>query len=196
MPTSCSNWIPVGRRRAVSELSVTASRLPYTVTVERDPDPIDYIALTKETYSGLGYRPYRWAYNEDLPSWAPLRKPLPEARLGLIASGGVYRHGQVAFTHKDDVTHREIPTDIDTRELRVTHFAYDLEDARQDPNVIFPLDTLRALVAEGLVGELAPLSLTFMGGIYSQRRLAADLIPVLVERTLDFEVDAVLLVPV
>ncbi|MCY4368393.1 MAG: glycine/sarcosine/betaine reductase selenoprotein B family protein [bacterium] len=121
---------------------------------------------------------------------------MTESRLGLIASGGIYRHGQVAFTHRDDVTHREIPTDVDTSELRVTHFAYDLTDARRDPNVIFPLDTLRALVAEGHVGELAPVALTFMGGIYSQRRLAAELIPVLVERTLQLEVDAVLLVPV
>ena len=168
----------------------------YTVIVESDPRPVDYIALTREAYGLLGYQSYRWAHNEDPSSWAPLRKPLSEVRLGLIASAGVYRHGQVAFTHRDDVTHREIPTDVDTRELRVTHFAYDLADARWDPNVVFPIDTLRALVAEGAVGELAPLALTFMGGIYSQRRLAAELIPVLVERILDMGVDAVLLVPV
>lgn len=166
------------------------------MTVEPDREPVDYIALTRETYGLLGYRSYRWASNEDPPSWASLSKPLPEARIGLIASGGVYRHGQVAFTHKDDVTHREIPTDVDTGELRVTHFAYDQADARRDPNVIFPIDPLRTLAADGTIGELAPLALTFMGGIYSQRRLAAELIPVLVERTLELEVDAVLLVPV
>ena len=165
---------------------------------EPDRTPIDYIALTRETYSILGYPPYRWARNgnDDPPSWCGLEKPLSEARLGLIASGGIYRHGQVAFTHRDDVTHREIPTDVPTSEIRVTHFAYDPENARRDPNVVFPIDTLRSLVAEGTVGELAPLALTFMGGIYSQRRLASELIPVLTERTLDLAVDAVLLVPV
>lgn len=163
---------------------------------EPDRRPIDYIALTRETYAGLGYRPYRWALNEDPPSWAALGKPLSEARLGLIASGGIYRHGQVAFTHRDDVTHREIPTDVDTSEVRVTHFAFDPAAARRDPNVVFPIDTLRSLVAEGTMGELAPLALTFMGGIYSQRRLASELIPVLVDRTLEMDVDAVLLVPV
>ena len=162
---------------------------------ETDRRPIDYIALTRETYAGLGYPPYRWALNEP-PSWATLGKPLSEARLGLIASGGIYRHGQVAFTHRDDVTHREIPTDVDTDELRVTHFAFDPAAARRDPNVVFPIDTLRSLVTEGTVGELAPLALTFMGGIYSQRRLASELIPVLVDRTLELGVDAVLLVPV
>ncbi|MDE0137624.1 MAG: glycine/sarcosine/betaine reductase selenoprotein B family protein [bacterium] len=163
---------------------------------ETDRRPIDYIAVTRETYAQLGYQPYRWALNEDPPSWATLGKPLSEARLGLIASGGIYRHGQVAFTHRDDVTHREIPTDVDSAELRVTHFAFDPAAARRDPNVVFPIDTLRSLVAEGTVGELAPLALTFMGGIYSQRRLAAELIPVLVDRTLEMGADAVLLVPV
>ncbi len=173
-----------------------ARRRPYTVTMEADRQPVDYIALTRETYNRLGYLPYRWALNEVAPSWASLHKPLADSRLGLVASGGIYRHGQVAFTHKDDVTHREIPTDTDTHDLRVTHFAYDQTDARRDPNVIFPLDTLRALATEGVIGELAPLALTFMGGIYSQRRLSDELIPVLVERTLDMEVDLVLLVPV
>ena len=163
---------------------------------ESDRRPIDYIALTRETYAAQGYQPYRWALNEDPPSWATLGKPLSEARLGLIASGGIYRHGQVAFTHRDDVTHREIPTDVDTSDVRVTHFAFDPAAARRDPNVVFPIDTLRSLVAEGVVGELASPALTFMGGIYSQRRLASELIPVLVDRTLEMEVDAVLLVPV
>ena len=163
---------------------------------ESDHRPIDYIAVTRETYARLGYQSYRWALNEDPPPWATLGKPLSEARLGLIASGGIYRHGQVAFTHRDDVTHREIPTDVDTDELRVTHFAFDPAAARRDPNVVFPIDTLRSLVAEGTVGEMAPLALTFMGGIYSQRRLASELIPVLVDRALEMEVDAVLLVPV
>ena len=164
--------------------------------MELDHRPVDYIAITKATYNLLGYQSYRWASNEDPPSLAPLGKPLSEARLGLIASGGIYRHGQVAFTHKDDVTHREIPTDVDSGDLRVTHFAFDQADARRDPNVIFPIDALRALAASGVVGEIAPFALTFMGGIYSQRRLAAELIPVLVERTLDMGVDAVLLAPV
>ncbi len=166
------------------------------MVVTTDRDPIDYIALTKATYNRLGYQSYRWASNEDSPAWTTLGKPLSESRLGLIASGGIYRHGQVAFTHKDDVTHREIPVDTDSGDLRVTHFAFDPTNARRDPNVIFPLDTLRALTMEGVIGELAPVALTFMGGIYSQRRLSAELIPVLVERTLDLDVDVVLLVPV
>lgn len=164
--------------------------------METDRRPIDYIALTRETYDLLGYEPYRWARNPEPPPLAPLRKPLSESRLGLIASGGVYQRGQVAFTHRDDLTHREVPTDAGIDRLRVTHFAFDQSNARSDPNVIFPIEALRALVAEGTIGSLTSHALTFMGGIYSQRRLRETLIPKLVERTLQLGADAVLLVPV
>ena len=164
--------------------------------METDRRPVDYIDLTRETYQRLGYEPYRWAVSEDPPPWAPLDKPLAEARLGLIASGGVYLHGQVAFTHKDDTTHREIPADAAEVDLRATHFAYDTAAARRDPNSVFPLGTLRALARRGVIGGLAPLALTFMGGIYSQRRVAGELIPALVDRIIDLQPDAVLLAPV
>ena len=161
-----------------------------------DVDPVDYIEQTRDTYSSLGYGEYRWALNEETPPWAPVAKPLAESRVGLIASGGVYEHGQVAFTHKDDVTHREIATDVAVADLRVTHFAFDQTNARRDPNCVFPIEPLRALVDQGFIDELAPYALTFMGGVYSQRRLADELMPVLVDRTIEMEVDLVLLVPV
>lgn len=160
------------------------------------PKAVDYIAETRATYDGLGYPPYRWVASETAPPWAPLRKPLAESRLGLVASGGIYRAGQVAFHFRDDASYRVIPTDVATSELRATHFAYDLRDARRDINVVFPLDPLRALVAEGAIGELAPEAFTFMGGIYSARRVQEQLVPELQARLEAQEVDALLLVPV
>ncbi|MPY91656.1 MAG: hypothetical protein GEV08_00925 [Acidimicrobiia bacterium] len=163
---------------------------------EAPPGAVDYIAETRATYDKLGYPPYRWVASETPPPWAPLRKPLADSRIGLVASGGIYRAGQVAFHFRDDASYRVIPTDVDTSELRATHFAYDLGDARRDINVVFPLDTLRALVADGAVGELAPEAFTFMGGIYSTRRVAEQLAPELQARLVAQEVDALLLVPV
>ena len=59
--------------------------------------PPDYIEISRQQYSELGYPPYQWVVNEDDPPFAPLRKPLSDSRLGLIGSGGVYVEGQVAF---------------------------------------------------------------------------------------------------
>jgi hypothetical protein len=159
-------------------------------------DAVDYIAQTRAAYDALGYTPYQWANNPEPPPFVAPAKPLSESTIALVASGGIYRVGQVAFTHKDDVSHREIPSSVPLEELRVTHFAYDQTDARHDVGVVFPLAALRALEAEGVIGRIADVAITFMGGIYSQRRLRDELIPAIIERLDELEVDLVLLVPV
>lgn len=158
--------------------------------------PVDYIERTREQYAALGYPPYQWVKSEAPPPWAPLRKPVSEARLGLVASGGIYVEGQVAFHYKDDTSFRIIDTATPTDQLRATHFAYDLSDARSDPNVVFPLDPLRALAKDGVLGELSPRAYTFMGGIYSSRKVRELLAPEIARRLVEDQVDLVLLVPV
>ena len=61
---------------------------------------------------------------------------------------------------------------------------------------MFPIDTLRSLVAKGEIGELGPNAYTLMGGIYSTRQVTEQLVPALVERCLEDRLDAVLLVAV
>lgn len=158
--------------------------------------PVDYIQRTVDQYSALGYPPYQWVHNEGAPAFTPLNKPLEQCKVGLIASGGIYRHGQIAFHFKDDLSYREIKNDTPDAALRATHFAYDLTDARADPNVVFPLQTLRRCQANGLIGSLGANAYTFMGGIYSSRKVRDILAPALAERMQQDEVDVVLLVPV
>ncbi len=158
--------------------------------------PADYIGETKRLYDSLGYDSYRWASRPDPAAFVPLSKPLSECRITLIGSGGIYRSGQIAFHTKDDTSIRVIDTDTDTADLRTAHFAYDQADARNDANCVFPLDRLRELTDEGVIGGLTPESYGFMGGIYSTRRLEEETVPLLVERCKAQEPDLVLLVPV
>ena len=161
--------------------------------------PVDYIARTREQYARLGYEDYRWAERPDPPPWTPLAKPLAEANVALVASGGAYLRGQVAFHWQDDTGIRMIPSDDPASDVRVTHFAYDLVPAREDPNIVFPVDRLRELVDDGIIGALAPRAVACMGGIYSVRRAEQDLAPAIVEAISDMggqPVDLVLLVPV
>ena len=157
--------------------------------------PVDYIERTREQYASLGYPPYQWVHNEDEPPFAAVSKSLAESRIGLIASGGIYRKGQIAFHYRDDFSFRIIPSDTGKSALRVTHFAYDVTDARSDPNVVFPLETLRAEARERGIAEVGPNAYTFMGGIYSARKVRERLAPALAERMEDDAVDAALLVP-
>ncbi len=158
--------------------------------------PVDHIRRTRDTYASLGYAPYSWVHNPEPPPFVPLSKPLSDCRLGLVSSGGVYQAGQVAFHYKDDISLRVINTADDVSRLRATHFAYDLTDARKDPNVVLPLQGLGTLANNGELGELASNAYTFMGGIYSARKVQEKIAPELAARFKRDEVDVVLLVPV
>ena len=73
--------------------------------------PVDYIQRTREQYDSLGYPPYRWVENTAPAPFVPLAKPISESKLALIASGGIYQSGQIAFHYKDDFSYRVITTD-------------------------------------------------------------------------------------
>jgi len=156
--------------------------------------PVDYIPRTRELYDPLPA--YRWSDNRGLPvPWTPLLKPLSECRVALASSGGVYVEGQPPFHFKDDASLRVVPAGTDVAALRVAHFGYPTKDAEQDPNCVFPLERLRELEDDGTIGELSPRAFTFMGGIYSQRRVAEDLVPALLEKLKEDDVDLFYIVP-
>ena len=62
-----------------------------------------------------------------------------------------------------DWTFREIPNDISTSELTITHSHYSHVDADRDVNCMFPLDRLRELCDQGIIGGVASKSFSIMG---------------------------------
>jgi D-proline reductase (dithiol) PrdB len=158
--------------------------------------PVEYVSPFFERYVRLGYEPYRYYAPDEAPPWAPLKKPLAECRLGVVCTAGTYVKGQVAFHSKDDYSFRVIPKTTPVDELRFSHVSeHYLGNARQDVNNTFPIESLRRLEADGVVGEIADDLFSCMGGIYSQRKVRDELAPALAERLALQEVDAVLLVP-
>jgi D-proline reductase (dithiol) PrdB len=158
-------------------------------------EPIDYIQRTKDQYDALGYPSYRWVHNEDTPPFTPLAKPLAESRVALIASGGIYQLGQTAFHFKDDTSFRAIDVETPAHNLRISHFAYDTTDAKTDVNVVFPYQTLKDLARLGRIGSLSRRAYTFMGGIYSARKVRELLAPAMAELLVRDEVDVAIMVP-
>jgi D-proline reductase (dithiol) PrdB len=153
--------------------------------------PIDYIPRTHELYSD--YSPYRSEINESAP-WTALRKPIAQCRLALMSSGGIMYRDQPRF-HREDASYRRIPKDAQRQDLYVWHFGYPTADAEADPNCVFPLERLRELEAAGAVGELADTAFSFMGGIYSARKVRDELAPRIVEELRAANVEAFYLVP-
>ena len=113
----------------------------------------------------------------DWSPWAPFSGPLSEARVALVTTGGVYvREGQEPFVD-DDPSFRVIPSAAPTSDLAIFHEHYDTSNAEKDINVVFPIERLRELEAEGAIGSLAADAFGFMGYI------VGDNIPRLMEET-------------
>ena len=64
-----------------------------------------------------------------------------------------------------DPSFRIIPSQVGRGDLTITHKYYDHSAADQDINIVLPLDRLRELKAEGLIGGIAPFVYSFMGHI-------------------------------
>jgi len=164
--------------------------------MSNDIDPLNYIPHIRDKYAALGFEPYEWVVHEEAPPLHAVSKSLPNCRVALAATGGVYQTGQMAFHYRDDTSFRMIPKNVDTADLRVTHFAYDLTHARKDPNLVFPVETLRRMEGEGTIGELLDPLFSCMGGIYSARRVREELAPALVRQLKTLDTDVLLLVPI
>ena len=141
----------------------TQSRLQHPVQPPAGLNPIDHVQRTIDYYKERGYAAYRWASNPDPLPISRLAQPLANSKLALLASGGIYKRGQIGFHYHDDTGYRRVPIDTSPNELGIVHFGYDVRPARQDSNIIFPATTLRLLQQQGKIGALCPDALTFMG---------------------------------
>ena len=153
--------------------------------------PVAYIPRTRELYSD--FTPYRWVVNETVP-WTPLRKPISESKIALISSGGIMYRDQPRF-HREDASYRRIPKNAAKNELNIWHFGYPTRDAQQDPNCVFPLERLRELESQHVIGELSDPAFSFMGGVYSARKVRDELAPQIADELKRAHVDAFYLVP-
>ncbi len=122
-------------------------------------------------------------------------KPLEDSRLALVTTGGVHAPDQPRFDiedHAGDCSYREIPADAE--DLTWTH-AYYRPDEGSDLDAVFPLQTLRIMVEDGLVGGLGPRHFSFMGAIHDPTRLIERTAPEVAEKLVEDGVEAVLLTP-
>lgn len=132
--------------------------------------------------------------------WTPLAKPLSACRVALVTTGGVHLRDQPTFDMENpdgDPTFREIPAGVARDALVITHDYYDHRDADRDINVVFPLDRLDELAAEGRIAGQAPLHLGFMGHVDGPLvgRLSGETAPEAARRLRASGADCVLLTP-
>jgi D-proline reductase (dithiol) PrdB len=132
---------------------------------------------------------------EPVQPFVKPKKSLDRSRLALVTTGGVHLPDQPRFDIDDpagDCSYREIPTTAN--DLTWTH-AYHRPEESSDLDAIFPLQTLRILVREGLVGGLSARHFSFMGAIHDPTPLAESTAPEVAGNLVEDQVDVVLLTP-
>jgi D-proline reductase (dithiol) PrdB len=152
----------------------------------------------------LRYRLFMKTYRYRVSSWAPgvrLEKPLSQARLAVVTTAAFYAPDQDPFDEEikgGDPSYRVISADINLSSLRIGHRskAFDHSGIEADPNLALPLDRLREMQREGLIGDLNARHFSFMGSLTAPGRMVARTAPEVASMLTEDHVDGVFLTPV
>jgi hypothetical protein len=177
-----------------------------------DPGPLLdlVIAAQRDAYR---HPPLQERYHyPDSPFTTPTR-PVAEATVALLTSSGHFVDGEdprpfgvedmtqeEAERRIDDFLRAEpdlstVPVSTPPKTTRVRHGGYDIGGAVLDRNVAFPIDHLRELSDDGVIGDLHPDAYSFVGAA-AQGRILRHAAPAWADMLIEHGVDVVLLVPV
>jgi D-proline reductase (dithiol) PrdB len=113
-----------------------------------------------------------------------------------VTSAGLHLRTDRQFT-SGDPSYRIIPSGSLAADIVQSHtsIGFDRTAVLEDINVVFPIERLRAMVASGHIGALAPNWYSFMGAQRDLSAIKATTAPEVAQRMLDEGVDVVLLTP-
>ena len=140
---------------------------------------------------------YPFIENATAP-FTSLRRSLPMLNLALISSAGAYLDGTEPFDTSapdGDLNIREIPTDIQGSDLQFAARGFDPAAVQQDMNVQLPLDRLREMEANRVIGQLNPVLWSFCGFIPHAASFVEQSVPKVIARLHHYDVQAALLIP-
>lgn len=152
----------------------------------------------------FAYQVFMRAYPYRKVDWRPgarFGKSLSEARVAVVTTAAFFKPDQPPFDttiRGGDHSYRVIPADTDLSRLKIAHRsdAFDIRGITSDKNLALPLDRLKSLAAERIIGSVAPRHFSFMGSIAAPGRLITQTAPEVAQILLEDKVDAVLLSPV
>ena len=121
--------------------------------------------------------------------------PLAERRVAVVSSAGLVVRGEPPFRGRE-ADYRVIPGTTRSDQLLCSHISinFDRTGFQEDWNVVFPLDRLGELAAEGRIGSVAAIHYSFMGATDPREMEGAA--REVAARLKQDRVDAVLLSPV
>ncbi|GLV56103.1 D-proline reductase (dithiol) protein PrdB [Dictyobacter sp. S3.2.2.5] len=125
--------------------------------------------------------------------YTPRNREVKDTVFALVSTAGVHLREQEPFHVEGDNSWRLIPGDSESRQLMITHSHYDHHDADEDINCVFPLDRLRDLASQGIIGGVSDKHLGFMGFTQNFRELYEKTAPEMAKIILRSKADGVIL---
>jgi hypothetical protein len=155
------------------------------------PDDSRGFATVERDHLRAKYLPaFDWmAYDAPSPRHLPA-VPLSQARVGLVDTSGAHVTGTPPAGSSGRAM--MVPAGAD---ITFTHSGYDTAPATADHDVVHPTATLRRLADHQVIGEVAPTTVSVMGGVLIGQRIVDRAVPATVEVMREQRVDLVLLVP-
>jgi D-proline reductase (dithiol) PrdB len=97
--------------------------------------------------------------------WVVNDKPLSMKKVAIITTAGLNFREDHNFEFVDS-SYRALPRDLAASDILMTHASvnYDRSGFQEDINVVFPVDRFKELESEGVIGRLADVNYSFMGG--------------------------------
>lgn len=134
------------------------------------------------------------------PAMTALKKPLSQCRVAVITTSGLVRKSDPPFelgNAAGDPSFRVVPCDTDPSELTFSHVStnWDRTGFAMDVNTVMPIDRLRELAHEGVIGSVAKNFYTFMGAIFQFETLMYKSSPEVARQLKEDGVDIAFLVP-
>ncbi|HWZ44428.1 MAG TPA: glycine/sarcosine/betaine reductase selenoprotein B family protein [Candidatus Saccharimonadales bacterium] len=134
----------------------------------------------------------------DYVPLARLSKPLHQSRVTLISSCGVHLKSDrpMDVCHPlGDFTFRRVPSGAKHADLIIHQLKYPHDDADLDINVIFPIERLQELAAEGTIGGLTANFFSFIGYNMDPERFEQTVAADIANAVVDERADVALLAP-
>ncbi len=125
--------------------------------------------------------------------YTPFERDLSDTTIALVSTAGVHLKTQEPYNVDGDGSYRVIPSDTSVADLMVTHTHYDHTAADRDINVVFPIERLRELVADGTIKGLNTEFFGMMGYTLKMKQVLDETGPEIAKKIERSATDLVLL---
>lgn len=121
--------------------------------------------------------------------------PLAARRVAVVSSAALHERSDVPFM-PGTAEYRALPATLPPSDIRMSHVSinFDRSGFQRDINVVYPLERLRELAAEGVIGSVADTHFAVMGS--TDPKTMTETVAGLVGHLNRDRVDSVLFLPV